>query len=52
MAGFEAIDLQGLTAALGDLADAHRMGLDQEKTRSVVEDCAEEVKALTDALGN
>jgi HD-like signal output (HDOD) protein len=52
MAGFEASNLEGLNAALGDLADAHRMGLDHEKTRSVVEDCAEEVKALTNALGN
>jgi hypothetical protein len=34
------------------LADAHRMGLDHEKIRSVVEDCADEVKALTNALGN
>jgi HD-like signal output (HDOD) protein len=52
MAGFEATDLEGLNAALSDLADAHRMGLDHDKTRSVVEDCAEEVKALTNALGN
>jgi hypothetical protein len=52
MAGFDATDLEGLTVALGDLSDAHRMGLDQEKTRSVIEDCAEEVKALTNALGS
>ena len=44
-------DQTGLEAALMDLPPAVRLGLDQDKTRLVLQECAAEVSALNQALG-
>jgi HD-like signal output (HDOD) protein len=44
-------DQAGLEAALMDLPPAVRLGLDQDKTRLVLQECAAEVAALNQALG-
>ena len=44
-------DQPGLEAALMDLPPAVRLGLDQDKTRLVLQECAAEVSALNQALG-
>jgi HD-like signal output (HDOD) protein len=44
-------DLNGLDEALKELPAAPRLGLDPEKTRVVVQGCAAEVSALSEALG-
>ena len=44
-------DQTGLEAALTDLPPAVRLGLDQDKTRLVLQECAAEVSALNQALG-
>jgi HD-like signal output (HDOD) protein len=44
-------DQAGLEAALMDLPPAVRLGLDQDKTRLVLQECAAEVSALNQALG-
>jgi HD-like signal output (HDOD) protein len=44
-------DQAGLEAALMDLPPAVRLGLDQDKTRLVLQECAAEVSALNLALG-
>jgi HD-like signal output (HDOD) protein len=47
-----ASDTSGLEEALRDLPAARRLGLDQEKTRTVMQESAAEVTALSDALGS
>ena len=44
-------DQAGLEAALMDLPPAVRLGLEQDKTRLVLQECAAEVSALNQALG-
>jgi HD-like signal output (HDOD) protein len=44
-------DLAGLEEALQRLPAAPRLGLDQEKTRVVVQGCVAEISALSEALG-
>jgi HD-like signal output (HDOD) protein len=44
-------DQAGLEAALMDLPPAVRLGLGQDKTRLVLQECAAEVSALNQALG-
>jgi HD-like signal output (HDOD) protein len=44
-------DQAGLEAALLDLPPAVRLGLDQDKTRLILQECAAEVSALNQALG-
>jgi HD-like signal output (HDOD) protein len=44
-------DAASLEAALSGLPASIRLGLDEAKTRAVMEECAAEVQALSDALG-
>jgi HD-like signal output (HDOD) protein len=44
-------DVAGLEAALSGLPPAIRLGLHTAKTRSVMQECAAEVQALSEALG-
>jgi HD-like signal output (HDOD) protein len=44
-------DSEALEEALRGLPATHRLGLDQEKTRTVLKECAAEISALSDALG-
>jgi HD-like signal output (HDOD) protein len=44
-------DQPGLESALMDLPPTVRLGLDQDKTRLVLQECASEVSALNQALG-
>jgi len=44
-------DLGGLEETLQGLPGAQRLGLGEENTRVVMQECAEEVSALSDALG-
>jgi HD-like signal output (HDOD) protein len=45
-------DFQGLEVALHGLGAARRLGLDGRKTQLILHECAEEVMALSQALGN
>jgi HD-like signal output (HDOD) protein len=45
-------DLEPLEEALRGLPAAHRLGLDEQKTRVVMQECAAEIAALSDALGS
>jgi len=45
-------DLPALTAALKGLPCSIRLGLDEKRTQSVIQDSAAEVAALSDALGS
>ena len=47
-----ASDSSGLEEAMRDLPAARRLSLDEEKTRVVMQQCAAEVTALSDALGS
>jgi HD-like signal output (HDOD) protein len=49
MSSYEA-DIPGLQAALEGLPAAIRLGLDETRLHSVIEDCAAEVSALSEAL--
>jgi HD-like signal output (HDOD) protein len=44
-------DSDALEEALRGLPGAHRLGLDQKKTRVMMKECAAEISALSDALG-
>jgi HD-like signal output (HDOD) protein len=44
-------DIEGLEVALQGLPPAARLGLDERKTRAVILESAEEISALTQALG-
>jgi HD-like signal output (HDOD) protein len=44
-------DIPGLEASLNDMTAAKRLGLDQAKTRAVLSESADEVTALSQALG-
>jgi HD-like signal output (HDOD) protein len=46
-----AADVPGLAIALKDLAAARRLGLDEAKTLTIMDESAAEVSALSDALG-
>jgi HD-like signal output (HDOD) protein len=45
-------DISGLEIAMSDLAAARRLGLDEAKTQAVMRECAAEVTALSQALGD
>jgi hypothetical protein len=45
-------DSDALEEGLRGLPATHRLGLDQTMTRTVLKECAAEISALSDALGN